>query len=40
MIEYIRGEVVELTPASVVLETNGIGYFLNISLLKKKKKKT
>lgn len=32
MIEFIRGEVVELTPASVVLETNGLGYFINISL--------
>lgn len=33
MIEYIRGEVVELTPASAVVETTGgVGYFLNISL--------
>jgi Holliday junction DNA helicase RuvA len=33
MIEYISGEVVELTPASVVIETaGGVGYFLNISL--------
>lgn len=33
MIEYISGEVVELTPASVVIETSGgVGYFLNISL--------
>ncbi len=33
MIEYIVGEVVELTPASAVVETSGgVGYFLNISL--------
>jgi len=32
MIEYIRGTIAELTPASLVLETQGTGYFLNISL--------
>ena len=32
MIEYITGKISELTPASVVIECNGIGYFLNISL--------
>ena len=32
MIEYINGQVVDLTPTSVILECNGIGYFLNISL--------
>ena len=32
MIEYIKGGVAELTPATVVVEVNGIGYLLNISL--------
>ncbi|MCL1944169.1 MAG: Holliday junction branch migration protein RuvA [Candidatus Azobacteroides sp.] len=32
MIEYIKGEVVELTPAGAVIENSGIGYFLHISL--------
>ena len=32
MIEYIKGEVAELTPAAVVLETNGIGYLMQISV--------
>lgn len=32
MINYIKGEIAELTPASVTIETNGIGYLLHISL--------
>ncbi|SFG49342.1 Holliday junction branch migration protein RuvA [Prevotella sp. KH2C16] len=32
MIEYIRGELTELTPALAVVETGGVGYALNISL--------
>ena len=32
MIEYVRGEIVELTPASVVIDCNGVGYIASISL--------
>lgn len=32
MYEYIKGEVSELTPAYVVIEAAGVGYFINISL--------
>ena len=33
MYEFIRGTVVELNPASVIVESGGIGYFVNISLI-------
>lgn len=32
MIEYIRGRLEELTPALAVVDCNGVGYGLNISL--------
>ncbi|HNX88204.1 MAG TPA: Holliday junction branch migration protein RuvA [Paludibacteraceae bacterium] len=32
MIDYIKGAITELTPANVVLETGGVGYFINIPL--------
>jgi Holliday junction DNA helicase RuvA len=32
MFEFIKGEVREITPTYVVLENNGIGYFINISI--------
>ncbi len=32
MITHIEGNVCELTPTYVVLDSNGIGYFINISL--------
>ena len=32
MIEYIKGELTDLTPAFATIEVAGIGYGLNISL--------
>ena len=32
MIEYIQGEIAELSPAQLIMECNGIGYCLHISL--------
>jgi len=32
MIDYIKGEIVELTPTYAVVETGGVGYDLQISL--------
>ena len=32
MINYIKGEITELTPAAVVIETGGVGFYINIAL--------
>ena len=32
MIEYVRGTLEELTPAMAVIDCQGVGYGLNISL--------
>jgi Holliday junction DNA helicase RuvA len=32
MIEYVKGELIDLTPAYAVIEAHGVGYGLNISL--------
>ena len=32
MLEFIKGEILETTPAYVVLQNAGLGYFVNISL--------
>ena len=33
MIHHIEGRLIEKSPTHAILETNGIGYFLNISLI-------
>lgn len=32
MYEYISGKIVERSPAHMIIENNGLGYFINISL--------
>lgn len=32
MYEYIQGKIIELTPAHAVVDTQGVGYFIHISL--------
>ena len=32
MLEYIKGDIAELTPTYAVIDNHGIGYFINISL--------
>ena len=32
MITHIKGLLIEKTPTEVVIETNGVGYLINISL--------
>jgi holliday junction DNA helicase RuvA len=32
MLEYIKGKLTELTPTYLVIENNGIGYFVNVSI--------
>ena len=32
MYEFIRGKIIELNPANIIIEASGIGYFVNISL--------
>ena len=32
MYEFVRGNIVELNPASIIVETGGIGYFIKVSL--------
>jgi Holliday junction DNA helicase RuvA len=32
MIEYLNGQIIELNPAHIVVDVNGVGYFAHISL--------
>src|SRR5450759_118527 len=32
MIDYIKGTITQITPTFLILETGGIGYFINISI--------
>lgn len=32
MLEYIKGDITELTPTYAIVDNHGIGYFINISL--------
>lgn len=32
MYEYIRGNITDISPANIVIDTGGIGYFIHISL--------
>jgi len=32
MIDYIKGSIIRLTPTFIILDTGGVGYFINISL--------
>ncbi len=32
MLEYIKGDIAELTPTYAIIDNHGIGYFVNISL--------
>jgi len=32
MYDYIKGEIKEISPTHVIIENNGIGYFINISV--------
>ena len=32
MITYLKGNIIEISPTHVVIECNGVGYYLNISL--------
>lgn len=32
MIEYLKGDIIEISPAFLIMECNGVGYMVNISL--------